>query len=178
MSKKVFFLETKKDLIKLFNFIESSFKIKYIRAGLLDELPDTKNSLLDKSDLGFVNHKDWNFNERYLILNQNEKLQIRRVPQRKGGIKYAIDQLENINSLVISLGGYNISEDAIIASAISTNYNTQSSSNFFKQLNKFIKTNHMKVDEFYIGNDALDMANKGTRLTEDARMSKDYDISV
>ncbi|MDC6384617.1 hypothetical protein D2V93_02250 [Flagellimonas taeanensis] len=178
MGKEIFLLETKEGLMKLLDFIESSFEIKYIRAGLLDEHPKTKNSLTDKLELGIVDHKDWNFNEKYLILKQNDELHVREVPQKKGGIKYAIDQMKNADSLIISLGGYNKTENAIIASKITTKNNTSFTNLFFKKLNEFLKANNKKVESFYIGADALIMAKEGTRLTEDARLEETHDISA
>lgn len=164
--------------MKLLDFIETSFKLKYVRAGLLDEPPSTKSSLVDKLDLGIVDHKDWNFNERYLILNRDDKLHVRKVSQKNGGVKYAIDQMKNADSLIISLGGYNKTENAIIASKITTKDNTSFTNLFFKKLNKFLKANNKKVESFYIGADALNMAKEGIRLTEDARLEETHDISV
>lgn len=177
MGKEIFLFETRKDLIELLKFIDDSFNVKYTEAGLLDDLPMTNNSLTNKSDIGVIHHKDWVFNERFLILNQDKELQIREVKQVKGGIKYAIDQLKNEDSLMISLGGYNEMENSIIASGISTNQNTDFTKYFFKKLRGFLKKNK-KVGRFYIGQEALDKANKGVRLTEDSRQSKDYDISI
>ncbi len=178
ISKEIFFLGIKEDLLNILIYIESNFKIQYIKAGLLCDIPSIEKTLKNKSNLGIVDHKDWNFNEKFLILNQDTELMIRKIEQRRGGVKYAIDQLKNQNSIVVSLGGYNQSENAIIASKITALYDTDFINKIYKELSKIIKKNSKKTGRFYISKGALDMSTKGVRLTEDSRSTRNFDIVV
>jgi hypothetical protein len=46
---------------------------------------------------------------------------VRTVPQRKGGIKFGIDPMENINTVVLRLGG-SVENKRLISGDVSTTF--------------------------------------------------------
>jgi len=171
-STQIFFFATKEDLVEVIKFIESDFKVHYAQAGLLDEKISVIPSLLTIEDWSHVEYGDWNFNTMYLILPESETLQIREVPQRGGGIKYAVDQMKNKDSVVISLGR-KYKKEAIIASKIGTISDTKFAKHLMISLNVHFKK-YKKVDKFYICSNALREATDGVRLTTDVRSLDDF----
>ncbi len=178
-SKQIFFFGLKEDLISIIKFIESNFEIKYVSAGLKDEIPFCIDTLFeDMSNIGNVKYGDWNHNEKYLILPKTKDLVIEDIPQRKGGIKYAIDQKENNESVVLFLGGQH-KDNAIIASKIGTISETEFSKNIFKFASKYIKKHFKKINKFYVGTEALKKSRQeGVRLTTDVNSSLEYDLKT
>ena len=166
-SKQIFFFATKEDLYELLKFIETNFNIHYAEAGLLDERVSCISSLYTAVEFNHIEYGDWNFNEIYIIIPKDKKLKIREVPQRAGGIKYAVDQRENDESIEISLGG-KYKDEAIIASKIATISQTEFAKNMMKQLSIYFKK-IKKIEEFYVFPEALKIAAKGVRLTTDIR---------
>jgi len=170
-SKQIFFFASKEDLIELIKFIELKFNIEYTQAGLLDRKVSKVSSVSVIEDCKEVEYGDWNFNKIYIILPKGKELKIREVPQRSGGIKYAIDQINNEESIEMYVGG-SYKEKTIIASKISTISNTEFSKHTMKSLSIYFK-NFKKVEDFYICPSALKEYKNGVRLTTDVR----YDIN-
>jgi hypothetical protein len=106
-NKQCLFFITKADVENVFSEVESTFDVQYYLMGLFDK-PEAVHycSLLDDPNFGLASFGDWNHINRHLILSKNTKLNVRDVPQRKGGIKYAVDQMLNPKSLEIKLGEF------------------------------------------------------------------------
>lgn len=177
-SKQIFFYGLKEDLIKIIKSIELNFSVKYVEAGLKDKHPFCVSDLIENiNNIGFTDYGDWNHNEKYLILPKDKDLIIESIPQRKGGIKYAIDQKENNESIVIFLGG-NYQNKAIIASKIGTISVTDFSNNIFKFVSAYIRKEFKNINGFYISDNALKESEKGIRLTTDANNGLEYDLKL
>ncbi len=174
-SKQIFFYVLKEDLVKILKSIESNFDIKYAEAGLMNERVSSIDSLASVEGIGNVDYGDWNHNKKYLLLSKSKSLQIREIPQKKGGIKYAIDQMKNEDSVVFYFGGL-YKDDAIIASKIATISNTEFTKNIFKYISNYIKKNFKNVRGFYVSSGSLEKAKNGIRLTTDTNGSLDYDL--
>ena len=174
-SNQIFFFALKEDLIELVKSIESNFNIKCAHTGLLDEKIDCILSLQDVLKHHQVKFGDWNFNNSYLLIPYRCELQIREVAQRKGGIKYAIDQMKNEDSAVFSLGGEY--DNAIVASKIGTISNTKFAKEFMLYISAYVKQ-YKNISNFYISSRAFEKAKKGVRLTTNTRQSTEYDLNI
>lgn len=177
-SKQIFFYGLKDDMLNIIKHIESNFNIKYASVGLKDEIHSCFNTLLEKiDDMDNIEYGDWNQNDKYLILPKNQELKIRSVPQRGGGVKYAIDQMINKNSIVFYLGG-KFENKAIIASKIAAIYDEEFSINTFNFFSKQIKKEFKKINEFYVGVQALKESGNGLRLTTNINSPIEYDLKI
>lgn len=176
MTKQVYFYCLKEEFKIIFKYLETTFKVKYAKAGLLDEKSYCFTSLSENFDYEVIS-SDWNSLDKYLILRDEDDLINREVLQRKGGIKFAVDQLENNNSLVLFLGGL-YKEEAIIASKIVSISKDLFPKEFMKELSKYLKKEFVNVNGFYVSKSALDFYRKGVRLTTDAKSSNLYDLKI
>jgi len=166
-SKQIFFYGLEIDLRDILKHIEQNFEVKYIKVGLLDYTPDTIDSFLDtENTIGVSLYKDWNQVDKYMIIPKTEEVEIRNVPQKRGGLKYAIDQMKNPNSIIFYSGGvYN--ESFIIASKIGTISQTEFSKKIFKSVSSYIKKGFQKEGAFYISDESLKKQKQGVILTTD-----------
>lgn len=174
-NKQIYFYGVQGDLFKIIESLESIFEIKYAQAGLLNEKPSCILSLSNNSEVGNVKYGNWNFNPKFLILPKDKELKIRSVEQKKGGIKYAVDQMENDDSVVIYLGG-TYQNTAIIASKIATLKDSKFAKDILIHVSNYMKNNFNNVKGFFVSSIAVDKSTEGYRLTTDVDSHVDYDL--
>jgi hypothetical protein len=179
-SKQINFFSTILDLEAILREIENVFDINYFKMGLFDskDIPSFK-SILTLSDLGFTKHGDWNYVDSYLILPENFSLDIREISQKKGGTKYAVDQMVNPKSIELKCGGiYLEKENIIVAGRIATISDNAFSQELYKSFSKLITKRFRKIDGFYVGDEAQEKLKLGWRLVTNEKLSKEYDLLI
>lgn len=179
MAKRVMFFAVLEDIEPIINKIETDFEIRYYQAGLLDaENVPEYNSALETPGIG-VSSGDWMSDPSYLILLRTETLRVREVPQKKGEIKYAVDQQENKDSVRIKFGGIYRNEPEVLVAGV---MDSISNGNFAKELLAGFKKNMKKefklIDMFYVGKEAEKNLAKGWRLVLDQGRSKEFDLKL
>lgn len=177
-SKQIMFFTTEKDIEPIMLSIESIYSVEYYEMGLFDDKKDAGfSSIMDIPEFGKPKIGDWNKDLRLLVLPKEQSLQIRQVPQQKGGIKYAIDALINQSSICIQVGGI-FKEGILIAGTCGTVYSNDFSDNFFKLISSKIKKNFKKIDGFYVGLDAESKLREGWRLVTNEKLSEGFDLKI
>lgn len=176
-NKQLFFFATLSDITPVLTSIDLTFSVKYYETGLFDEKKrDYYTSALSLPDLGVTTHGDWNTTRSFLVIPAEVDLNLRAVSQRAGGVKYAVDQLVNPNSVVISLGGkYLKKSDVIVAGKVSTVSDTLFSQDYIKTIGLNMKK-FKKIDGFYVGSESEANLRRGWRLVLDEGRRKEYDL--
>lgn len=166
----------KLDFHELLKEVESKKEFKYFQTGLLDE-DNIRNysSLNDYNNLGNASFGSQGLNDCFLIIPVSNELKIRVVPQRKGGVKYAVDQLVNEESIIIETGGiYN--EGIFIAGRIGTVKENNFSNEVYNLFFSMIKKNFIKVGSCYVGKLANEKLDSGWRFVLNDSSPKEYDL--
>jgi hypothetical protein len=132
--------------------------------------------LIDIISKNSLEYGNWNYNKSYIILPNNKELIIREVPQEKGGIKYAIDQMKNEESIVLSMGG-NYENIAVIPSKIATIHSSPFIKDLILHTLNFIRK-YKNTDGFYISPEVLEKAKNGFRLSTDIKTPVEYDLTL
>lgn len=179
-SKQIMFFTLLEDIEIIIRYFESAIEIKYYKTGLLDSknIP-TYNSLLNAPNVGYTLSGDWNRIDEYLITKKNTSLNIEEVPQRVGGIKYAIDQGNNPKSIELKIGGiYKKIENVIVAGRVATISEDPDSIELFKLLSTKIKREFKKIGTFYVGKSAEKKLNEGWRLVTNEKSPREYDLTL
>lgn len=177
-SKQILFFSTATDIEQIIKSIESSFSIKYYEMGLFDSnLIITYNSVFEISSFCLPKVGDWNKDLRLIAIPKEMTLAIRNVPQKVGGIKYAIDPLENHTSICFQFGG--IYQDGILlaGNCFTTNPNDYSLQ-VFKDFSTRMKKSFKKIGTFYVGKEAEEKLKKGWRLVTNEKSPKEYDLAL
>jgi hypothetical protein len=179
-SKQIIFFSTILDLEIILKEIEDSFDVNYFKMGLFDSKDIPRfDSILTLPDLGFTKYGDWNYADSYLILPEDISLNIREVSQKKGGTKYAIDQMVNPKSIELKCGGiYLEKENIIVAGRIATISDNVFSQELYKSFSKLITKKFKKIDGFYVGDEAREKLKLGWRLVTNEKLSKEYDLLI
>jgi hypothetical protein len=174
------FFTTLKDITIIIKEIESAYSLKYFQ----DELSDEKyfssfNSAFDIPNLGYTEHGDWNLSQSYFVIPKSEVLSIREIPQRKGGIKYAVDENVNKNNIEFKpCGIYTGKENIIVAGRIATISETEFSQQLYKDFATKIKKNFSKIEEFYVGKEAEQKLRSGWRLVTNEKLAMGFDLKI
>lgn len=171
-----YFFATKTDLSSLLQVIESERHLQFVETGLFDS-PGVEpiHSLLNVPSLGRLSVGDHNQGPCYLIFNQGLPINVRAVPQRRGGIKYAVDQQGNQKTISFRPSG-TFGENCLIDGQVGTISSDPCSLELFRSVCKEIKRQYMKINEFYVGKEARELLDKGWRLTANVKSPARYDL--
>jgi hypothetical protein len=177
-SKLVFYFADDSDLSKYIRQLDSSVsKVEFYKAGMFDTPEPEFGMSLSEMIKNETIHSDWNHNTKVLVLPTHIDLVIRKVPQRNGVIRYAIDQREHPSSIILKIGGIH-SEGILIAGAIGTINNDEISISLFKEFTAVLKKQSKKIGSFYVAEGAYEKLKNNWRLTTNSRSPKEYDLSL
>lgn len=170
------FFATKADLEALLRQIEAERKLQFVESGLYDSSRiEPVNSLLGTPNLGFLPVGDHNQGPCYLVVNREISIDVRPVPQRRGGIKYAVDQEQNRKTIAFRPSGA-FGEKCLIDGQVGTISDDPSSLELFHLFRRAMRLQFTKVNEFYVGKEAGELLDKGWRLTANAKSPALYDL--
>jgi len=178
MAKECFFFMTKEDLLTIFQEIEKNTLLKYVYGGIYNSnIVEEYQAIKDYKNLG-INVSGNHQSERFLVMERDEPLIIREVPQETGGVKYFVDEMKNNNAISFWPGGiYN--ENFIICGHVSTINKSSISmklvNTIIKQIKKQSKAN---VGRYYVGANAMDLYNTVRFITMNVKQSAEYDLKI
>jgi len=170
------FFATHADLESLLRRIESERQLQFVETGLFD-LPSIEpvHSLLGAPNLGRLPDGDHNQGPCYLVASREISIDLRPVPQRGGGIRYAVDQEQNPKTIAFRPSGA-FGENCLIDGQVGTISDDPHSLELFHLFRKEIRRLFTKVKEFYVGKEAGELLDKGWRLTANAKSPALYDL--
>lgn len=170
------FFATKADMESLLRKIELQRPLQFFETGLFDS-PRTKqiHSLIGIPNLGLLPVGDHNQGPCYLVASQESSIDVRPVPQRRGGIKYAVDQEQNPKTIALRPSG-TFGESCLIDGQVGTISDDPSSLELFLLFRKEMRVQFTKVNEFYVGAEAMELLDKGWRLTANEKSPILYDL--
>ena len=111
----------------------------------------------------------------YLVTRAGTPINVRSVPQRTGGMLYAVDQLANPDSVTLTHGGLcspGVLISGRVATVSSTPFAKQLQTAFSNAIGKFFT----RVNAYYVGPAALELLRQGCRLTHSATSPREYDL--
>lgn len=173
-----YFFATRKDLDPGIRSIEAKSRLRYVLMGSFDS-PEivSYQSALDLPDIGFSIHGDQAHERSYLVMHDDEEVVERQVPQKRGGTRYFVDQMLNPDSLMFRPCGI-FTNIAIIRGEISTLGGTQAALDLYNDFSKTLVTGFKKVKSYYLGPEALKLAQGRIRLTHAVHVPSEYDLAL
>ncbi len=176
MSKSLSFFAVPSDLVEVLQEVESTREVQYTLAGMFDEekvitFPSFKG--IDK--LGLALKGDQNLEATYLVSSRGTSILPREVPQRQGGIRFAVDQKLNPHTVALSPGGL-FGDASVIAGQVGTATDAPESLDLLSLFTKGIRENFKKVRSFWVGEGASKILSSGGRLTTMVKSPVEYDL--
>ncbi len=178
MSTQCHFYSTRDDLLAVTERVESRLPIKYIRFGQVTELPpETFKSAAQIPNLGVATHESGVGCKAFLVADSELEIRSRQLKTIAGVNRFAIDQLHNPDTVVLSPGGLWTGE-ILLYGNVGTAHDTEVSSRLMKLFRSAIKSEFIRVRAFWIGRLAVEMLKSGKRLTIAEQSPSAYDLKV
>ena len=167
---------TREDLAELLKHVEDDRPIQYVQTGLFEsKSPIVFTSAESIDGLGIAKVGASVSEPSYLVMDSDRRVNVRRVPQRRSGVLYAIDQEKNPDTVVLNCGG-EYRDEALISSEISTIWDGEVSDSLFNLFKKYIRREFQRVQSYYLGPGAVRALDSGVRLTYNMRAPEIYDL--
>ena len=170
------FFATRGDLEEVVRSVEAARQLAYVRAGLFDEPTVVlAESLLTIPEVGTAQGDASPKCPSYLVALRPFVPAVRSVPQRGGGTKYAIDQLENPQTIVLRPGGV-LGDAVIIAGSLGTASTAPASLELYASFRAEFLASFSSIKSYRVGAQAARLLDAGARLTADVRAKPLYDL--
>jgi hypothetical protein len=174
---QILFYATKQDLAPVLSSLEAQKSLQYTLTGMFDKNRlQTYFSYTDIPNFGQASHPNAIASPTYLVSLRGTALRALEVPQEAGGICFAISQMLNDDTIIFSPGGW-YGNSVILYGSIGTVSNSVTSKTLYNFFAKVFRGHFQKVQEFYVGAEALNLAKGGVRLTIGASSPPEFDLS-
>ncbi len=176
MSRVIDIFATRKDLTDVLVDVESAKSVHYVEAGMFDTPePAQYGSCLEIPGLGAIRVAEANLAPIFLVADATLLFAIRPVPQRKGGIRYAMDQRMNPDSVALYPGGQ-FDDRTIVAGSIGTCTESAASAGLLATIAAAIWRKWSEIKSYVVGPEAAAILDAGGRLTANVRSPREYDL--
>ena len=176
LGKQTNFYATYDDIGKVLEQFEEGQHVCYVRTGLFDDnTPQIFETYRAINSLSVSIDGDANHVPGYLIVTEASQIACRKVPQKIGGNKFAIDQGHIPDSLYFQSGGA-FSDKIIVPGRIGITRQTPISRKLYSAFAKIIVQNFSKVKSYYVGREAYALWQDGMRLGLSLKASADIDL--
>lgn len=174
--KAINFFATRSDLEQVAADVEPHKQLVYFRSGLFEEpIIISYSSMLDLPDLGTAAIGDPNQLPWYLVSELGAELTPQAIPQRRGGIRYAIDQRSNPQSIAFRAGGV-VDERILIPGQVGSCTQDVVSAEILSLFFNAIRQTFCKIKSYYVGGHAANILDAGGRLAPNLKAGREYDL--
>jgi hypothetical protein len=171
------FFATADDLVPVFELVESGLRLAYTPTGLFETSQQPRfisgkalPTLRKPAGASSINCPT------YLVTPAGTRVVVRTVPQRAGGVRYAVDQLANADSVALTHGGL-FSPEILISGRVATVSKTPGAKEIQAAFSKAIGKLFKRVGAFHVGPEAAQLFDGGCRLTQSAKSPREYDLA-
>jgi hypothetical protein len=171
------FFATADDLMPVFARAESGRALTYTLTGLLESPRLT--TVARGADLATLrapaSAPDAIGGPAYLVTAAGAAVRTREVPQRDGGVRYAVDQLSNPDSVALAHGAF-FGPDVLLNGWVGTASDSPMSKALFRAFASAVGKQFARIKAFWVGPQAADFLRRGYRLTGSAHSPREYDL--
>lgn len=165
------FFATEDDLLSLLQTVESIRQLRLVAGGLFDDVPD-----VEPRELAVVTSCCAKRETTYLVFAPGIHIAVRPVPQRRGGVKYAVDQLANPKTIAFRPGG-SLARGCLVAGQLGTISEDPDSLELFQICSKQMRRVFTRIKAYYVGIEASKLLDQGWRLTANPKSPTLYDLT-
>lgn len=172
------FYATAKDIALVLSMLESQKDLEYTSTGQFEaSKPQTYRSYMKIPNLGLASHPTAVANPSYLVSLRGTPIRAREITQKTGEHRFAFDQQLNEDTVGLWPGG-RYGSDIILYGTIGTVSDTAVSISLYKFMVNALRERFDKVDEFFVGPEALQLGKAGFRLTGAASSPSECDLKL
>jgi hypothetical protein len=147
----------------------------------------TYTSCTEIPNLGYAPSGDSNLEPLWLITDADAHVEMKTVPQRRGGTRYGVDPGLNPESVVLWPGGVfeghmkwrggEFEGGAVIGGQIATAMFNPTSLELMKLFAHEARRQFTRIGSFFVGPEAEQLLDAGYRLTQSIRSPRECDLS-
>ena len=171
------FFATKNDLLPVLESVEQKMALKY---ALTEHRPVDRAeiflSVRDLPNLGVATHESASSCNQFLVVAKEKDIYPRALPAFQGKPRFAFDQLENPETVVLNPGGW-WKGDILLYGMVGTASDHPSSLNLMKLYASAIRKQYTKIKGYYVGAEAQDALKAGKRLTIAAQSPPQFNLA-
>jgi hypothetical protein len=172
------FFATKEDLLPVFEMIESTCALAYVRSGQFSERSFQHLSRgADIPKLGMASAESSSGCETYLIMENFTHVEMRSIRQLDGSEKFGVDQLVNPDTVTFTAGGLWAME-VLLHGRVATASDSEMSRKLMKLFSSAIRKKFKKVKAYWVGPRAYAFLESGGRLTMAAQSPHEFDLII
>jgi hypothetical protein len=169
---QVLFFATNGDLLPVLDAVEAEGSLRYAIAGRVDacevftrgtELPQLRVSDAE-SAVGC---------RRYLVSEPETQVILRDLNVKSGG-RFAVDQLANPDTVVLTPGGS--WRDVVLNGGVATASDSPGSQRLMRRFRQAIQREFVRVKAFWVGPSAMVLLEAGKRLTGAEQSPRELDL--
>jgi hypothetical protein len=177
MAQTLFFA-LKEDILPVLEDFDSMGSWKYVPTGFVDSLEyQTFGEGAGIPNLGVATRESAVGCESYLVCASDMPVNLRKISPVDGGIRYAIDQLINPDTITLTPAGI-WNDEIVLHGRVGTASRSESSRLLMRRFRSALKKHFVKVKAFYVGPRALVLLKEGKRLTIAAQSSGEFDLRL
>lgn len=175
--KQLLFYAAERDLLPVFETVERSRPLKYVRMGQVEGLDlETFAAGVELPNLGKASSDSAINSDSFLVAEYSLPIKTRRVKGAVGERLY-VDQLENPDTLVLTPGGA-WETGIILHGRAATVSESMTSQELMKQFHAAFRKHFTKIKAYFVGPEALTLLEAGRRLTISAQSPRDFDLRI
>lgn len=172
-AKQTLFYASVEDLHAGLARFEEACAIKYVRTGLFDDPdPIVYATYRDIENLGLSLDGRIESLRTYLILECDDDIAVKEVPQRRGGVKYSINSRTTPSSITFTPSGVYEDECIIYGTITGVDVTNEKSKNLYKLFGKHVLKGYENIKSFKVSPEAAKMLDSGMRLTPNFKADK------
>jgi hypothetical protein len=165
------------DALRIFADVEAEGPFTYALTGLFtSDRPLVYDGSSELPSLGTARHGETVLEDAFMVVRRDAPIAVRTVPQRAGGMRYAVDPLANPDSVVIKPGGH-FGEDVLIAGQMGGGGETPTALWLGGLFRAAIRHHFRRFKSYWVGPEAEQQWKAGVRLTHSVKASRLYDLT-
>jgi hypothetical protein len=176
--KQISFFALKEDILPVFQEFEARDPVNYVPAGI----SNSSNYVIFSEgtaipNLGIASKPAAINCVSFLVNVAGEKINLRTISTIGEKSCFAIDQLHNPNTIILSPGGL-WDNEILLHGRIATTSDSEVSQALMIRFKKALNKTFIKIKAFYVGPQALAFLKKGKRLTISTQSPKEFDLRI
>lgn len=162
-AKTVYVIATDSDIRAGLERVSRTLRVKYVHRGLFKS-----SSIAEYADyreipeLGANVALDTTRQNYYLVMDIDLKSAFRVVPQRRGGMLYAVDEVSNPTAMIVSFGGVYDADWLVVSQIMATS--DWRSHELFRLFRSASLKGFGRLSRYYVGPDAQERLRVGMRF--------------
>lgn len=176
MPNVINYYATRTDIVAILEDFERKFNVHYAAAGSYDTPHIAQYATIGAiPEAGRMSADAAHKGKKYLIALEATTFSSVEIQQRDGGLRYAVDQRANPNTVVLAPGGA-FDDKTILAGSLGTTNSSPVSMQLMRTLGRLLRSQWSAIQSYYVGPEAEAILDMGGRLTAIVGMPGEYDL--